>query len=251
MTGNARIKCMSCVRSNLLTIFTLIGVVVGSVLGIVLRSSRDEAWTQREVIYIQFVGDLFLRILKGLVLPLVVSTLIAAIGSLDLSVSGKMARVGGIYYVITTTLAIILGIVLAVTIQPGANRSGTDTGSGSDINVRNVTTVDTLLDLVRNMFPPNYVQACTQQYQTVIIPPEGYDERKFKRSLIGVAVKIYFYLKYFKILIYFYPSSLYRNKQVVYLVNLCCHKYAIKVFYLLSNCLLITLWNQEIIVAIN
>lgn len=178
MTGKARMKCMSCMRTNLLTILTLIGVVIGSVLGIVLRSSRDEAWTQREIIYIQFVGDLFLRILKGLVLPLIVSTLIAAIGGLDLSVSGKMARVGGIYYVITTTIAIVLGIVLAVTIQPGANRSGSP-GSGPEISVRNVTTVDTMLDLVRNMFPPNYVQACTQQYQTVITPPVGYDERKF------------------------------------------------------------------------
>lgn len=171
-----RAKCVSCMRSNLLTILTLIGVVVGAVLGIVLRSSRDDPWTQREVSYIQFVGDIFLRILKGLVLPLVVSTLIAAIGSLDLSVSGKMARVGGIYYIITTTLAIVLGIVLAVTIKPGANRSGHDENV-PEINVRNVTTVDTLLDLVRNMFPPNYVQACTQQYQTVLSSP-GYDERK-------------------------------------------------------------------------
>lgn len=173
-----RVKCLSCLHSNLLTILTLIGVVVGSVLGIILRSTRDDPWTQREVIYIQFIGDLFLRILKGLVLPLVVTTLIAAIGSLDLSVSGKMARIGGIYYVITTTIAIVLGIVLAVTIKPGANRSG-DATSGPEISVRNVTTADTLLDLVRNMFPPNYVQACTQQYQTVLKPPVGYDERKF------------------------------------------------------------------------
>lgn len=177
MIKNFRVKCMSCMRTNLLTLLTLIGVVAGCVLGIILRSSRDGTWTEREVSYIQFVGDLFLRILKGLVLPLIVTTLIAAIGDLDLSVSGKMARVGGIYYVITTTIAIVLGIVLAVTIKPGANRSG-DTGNVPEISVRNVTTVDTLLDLVRNMFPPNYVQACTQQYQTVLKAPVGYDERK-------------------------------------------------------------------------
>lgn len=188
MFEKARLKCLSCVCSNLLTILTLCGVIIGSVLGIVLRSSRDEAWTQREVVYIQFVGDLFLRMLKGLVLPLIVSTLIAAIGSLDLSVSGKMGRVGGIYYITTTTLAIVLGIVLAVTIQPGANRTGSDT-SGPVVTIRNVTTVDTLMDLVRNMFPPNYVQACTQQYQTVLVSPEGYDERKFNYLFFGGGIK--------------------------------------------------------------
>lgn len=176
---------MSCMRTNLLTILTLIGVVVGSVLGIILRSTRDGTWTEREVVYIQFVGDLFLRILKGLVLPLIVSTLIAAIGTLDLSVSGKMARVGGIYYVITTTVAIVLGIVLAVTIKPGANRSGDSGDSGAEISIRNVTTVDTLLDLVRNMFPPNYVQACTQQYQTVLTAPAGYDEPDIYKWKMG------------------------------------------------------------------
>ncbi|KAG4077429.1 hypothetical protein HA402_002856 [Bradysia odoriphaga] len=181
---NKRAKCMSCMRTNLLTILTLIGVVVGSVLGIILRSTRDGTWTEREVVYIQFVGDLFLRILKGLVLPLIVSTLIAAIGSLDLSVSGKMARVGGTYYIITTTIAIVLGIVLAVTIKPGANRSG-DSGNQPEISVRNVTTVDTLLDLVRNMFPPNYVQACTQQYQTVLTGPAGYDEPDIYKWKMG------------------------------------------------------------------
>lgn len=59
--------------------------------------------------YINYVGDLFLRMLKSLILPLIVSSLVSAIGSLDLSLSGRIgARAIG-YYMITTVCAVVLG----------------------------------------------------------------------------------------------------------------------------------------------
>ena len=36
---------------------------------------------------------------------------------------------------------------------------------------RNVTTADTLMDLVRNLFPENIIQACLEKVQTVIKYP--------------------------------------------------------------------------------
>lgn len=75
---------------NMLTMLTVLGVVAGVILGFILRNSRDEPWTKREIMYIQFPGDLFLRMLKALILPLIVSSIISAIGGLDLNLSGKV-----------------------------------------------------------------------------------------------------------------------------------------------------------------
>ena len=47
---------------------------------------------------------------------------------------------------------------------------------------RNVTTADTLMDLVRNMFPPNIVQATLQQYRTTLIYPGNVTAMKLGRS---------------------------------------------------------------------
>lgn len=64
-----------------------------------------------------------------------------------------------------------------LTIRPGIDRSANVDGISQTANqtrmskYRKVTTTDTLLDLVRNMFPPNIVQACMEQYQTVLTPP--------------------------------------------------------------------------------
>ena len=90
---------------------------------------------------------------------------------MDLSLSGKVGLRAILYYVATTVLAVILGIILVVSIQPGDNVSG-DHDPELDQHKKNVTTEDTLMDLVRNCFPPNLVQATMQQYRTHLIYPE-------------------------------------------------------------------------------
>lgn len=135
-----------CLKTNLLTILTVVGVIGGVVLGFILRASRNEPWPARQILYVNFAGDIFLRILKSLILPLIVSSLISAIGSLDLSLSGRIgARAIG-YYLATTISAVILGIIVVVIIHPGKGDSNSIARSGMS---RNVTTVDTLMDLFR------------------------------------------------------------------------------------------------------
>lgn len=140
--GNRLVRCL---RMNLLTILTIAGVVLGGALGLILRASATTEWTPREIMYINFAGDLFLRMLKSLILPLIISSLISAIANMDLSLSGKIALRAIAYYLITTVLAVILGIILVVSIQPGQNQSMETT----ETYTRTVNTADTLLDLVR------------------------------------------------------------------------------------------------------
>jgi Na+/H+-dicarboxylate symporter len=166
-----KLKMSKNLRDNLLTILMICGVVIGAVVGLIMRKialDNDNPWTQREVSYVNFLGELFLNMLKALILPLIASSLIAAVGSLDLSLSGKIGGRAIVYYLTTTVMAVILGIILVVTVQPGSRHTGdAETESG---DTRNVTTTDTMMDLVRHMFPPNLVQACLSHYQTVLKP---------------------------------------------------------------------------------
>ena len=76
-----------CLRTGGLTVATMGGVVGGVVFGLVLRQCKEK-WTDREVMYVTYVGEIFLRMLKALILPLIVPSLITAVGSLDMSLSG-------------------------------------------------------------------------------------------------------------------------------------------------------------------
>ncbi|CAO1375909.1 unnamed protein product [Diamesa serratosioi] len=166
-------KSKGFIGENLLTILTIIGVVGGTIMGLVLKNS-GQTWTEREVMYIQYPGDLFLRMLKCLIVPLIVSSITSAIGALDLSLSKKIALRSIIYYFTTTVCAVILGIILVTTIRPGSGQNSTQTG-GKKIT-RDVLTADTLLDLIRNLFPPNIIQATMFQYRTQLeLPPNATD----------------------------------------------------------------------------
>ncbi|KAJ8941971.1 hypothetical protein NQ314_010192 [Rhamnusium bicolor] len=141
-----RNKCLACLKSNTLTIATVTGVVLGAIIGIILRETKEE-WTEREIMYIGYIGAVFLQMLKSLILPLIISSLVSAIASLDLSLSGKIAARAIAYYLTTTFAAVVLGMILVVSIRPGANHNE-DVKTNSTEQSRNVTTVDTLLDLV-------------------------------------------------------------------------------------------------------
>jgi len=157
-------------KENLLTIGTLAGVIIGVILGVCLKNSSDEPWSRRDAMYVSYIGKLFLNMLKCVIIPLIIPSLIAAIGSMDLSLSGKVGLRAVVYYMATTVLAVILGIILVTTIRPGAGGINEE-DLQEQTTKRNITTADTLMDLLRNCFPPNIIQAGLQQHKTELIYP--------------------------------------------------------------------------------
>lgn len=95
-------ECTSFLRSNALTIATFFGVIAGAILGVILRESKETEWSKRDVMYVSFVGKLFLSALKSIIVPLVIPSLIIAIGTLDISISGKIGGRAIAYYMSTT-----------------------------------------------------------------------------------------------------------------------------------------------------
>lgn len=151
------------IRKNLLTILTLFAVVFGSTIGIILRNygkPAGERWTKREIAYVGFVGELFLRALKAMIIPLLVSSVISAVGFLDISHSKKIALRSIAFYATTTVSAVILGIILVLIIQPGV---GVDIEKKPQKDNLTVLTVDTIMDLIRNVIPENLPQAAIEQ----------------------------------------------------------------------------------------
>lgn len=84
-------KVKKLVRRHLLMLLTALGVVAGLLLGFMLSASSSQVrWSKRQVMYVQFLGDLYLRMLNCLILPLVVSAVISAVGCLDLRTSWRI-----------------------------------------------------------------------------------------------------------------------------------------------------------------
>nr|KAF6434455.1 solute carrier family 1 member 1 [Molossus molossus] len=150
-------------KKNWLLLSTVAAVVLGIAVGVLVREYSK--LSNLEKFYFAFPGEILMRMLKLIILPLIVSSMITGVAALDSNVSGKIGLRAVVYYFSTTVIAVILGIVLVVSIKPGVTQKVDEidrTGSSPE-----VSTVDAMLDLIRNMFPENLVQACFQQYKTM------------------------------------------------------------------------------------
>ncbi|XP_034760967.1 excitatory amino acid transporter 1-like isoform X2 [Acipenser ruthenus] len=147
-------------RRNAFVLFTITAVIIGILLGFSLRSYK---MSYREVKYFSFPGELLMRMLQMLVLPLLVSSLVTGMAALDSKASGKMGLRAVVYYTSTTVIAVFIGIIMVLIIHPG---KGSKDEFKKQQKIQQVSPADAFLDLIRNMFPPNIVQACTQQFKT-------------------------------------------------------------------------------------
>uniref|UniRef100_A0A8C6KIY1 Amino acid transporter n=1 Tax=Nothobranchius furzeri TaxID=105023 RepID=A0A8C6KIY1_NOTFU len=150
---------------NLLLGLTVLGVVMGAVFGMLLRYMmvKDNA----ALTMVSFPGDILMRMLKMLILPLIISSLITGLAGLDARSSGRMGSRAMVYYMSTTVIAAILGVILVLGIHPGNPKLRGRTTSTGPKN-QEVSSLDAFLDLIRNLFPENLMQACFQQVQTVL-----------------------------------------------------------------------------------
>ncbi|XP_059501036.1 excitatory amino acid transporter 1-like isoform X1 [Stegostoma tigrinum] len=157
-----------CMKDNGFVLFTVVAVVIGVILGFCLRKYQMNF---RQIKYFSFPGEILMRMLQMLVMPLIISSLVTGMAALDSKASGKMGIRAVIYYTTTTILAVITGIIMVLIIHPGAGGKEKMHREGK---VEEVHSADAFMDLARNMFPPNLVEACFKQFKT------NYGVRKVK-----------------------------------------------------------------------
>ena len=105
-------------KSNLLARI-LIGLVAGAVVGIALGYSSPAA-IKSFVDKTQFFGDLFIRLLKMIVVPVILFSLIAGAASIAPSRLGRVGVRIMAFYIATSALAVSIGLVFANIFQPGS-----------------------------------------------------------------------------------------------------------------------------------
>uniref|UniRef100_A0A0M3IN22 Amino acid transporter n=1 Tax=Ascaris lumbricoides TaxID=6252 RepID=A0A0M3IN22_ASCLU len=93
--------------NNLLLVLTISSVFIGLILGFILRpfNLSDEA-----CLLINFPGEIFLQVLKMMILPLIFSSLISALAQMDASESGQMGITTVVYYIVTAALSTIVSL---------------------------------------------------------------------------------------------------------------------------------------------
>jgi Na+/H+-dicarboxylate symporter len=118
------------------------------------------------------IGDLFLNALKMLIVPLVMSALISGISSIGHGANiGRMGAKAVVYYLTTSVLAILVGLVMVNLLQPGIVDGRP---AGELLNLTHDATTEAALDQIENrtdtsvaaillqLLPPNIIEAAAQ-----------------------------------------------------------------------------------------
>jgi len=144
-----------------------IAIVLGLAAGIVLGE---------KVVHIKIVGDIFIRLLKVIIIPLILASMVTGIVSLgDMKKLGRIGLKTFLYYIATTTLAVCIGLILVNLINPGVGVN-IEAEAATDLSGREAPSI---VSIITDIIPENLFVAMAKDKVLSII---------FFSILLGVAI---------------------------------------------------------------
>ena len=134
----------------------IVCMILGTILGIVFNQyGFSDSYSYNLII---LLGDIFIRLLKMVIVPLIFTSIIIGVSSIK--TPSKLGRLGTktfIYYLSTSLAAILIGLTLANLIQPGMGADLIDQAGAFDTN--KLSTSTSILDILKRMIPTNPISA--------------------------------------------------------------------------------------------
>lgn len=119
----------------------LIGLILGAILGIILGKTLQGDSLQKAIGWIKPFGDLFVNLLKMIMMPIIFSTLIVGASSISPANLGKIGIRILIFYLITSAIAVCIGLLMGSIFQPNAQLSSFADAAGKAAQVPKVSEV--------------------------------------------------------------------------------------------------------------
>jgi len=136
-------------------------ILIAFVLAIIIGISLPE-----QAGYLRWLGDLFLRALKMIIVPLVFSSIVSGVANLGSGNSlGRLGIKTITYYISTSVIAILTGLLLVNIVKPGV---GADLGFRMDVPELTSST-GSLSDIILRMIPTNIFDALASADMLAII----------------------------------------------------------------------------------
>jgi aerobic C4-dicarboxylate transport protein len=134
---------------KVLYVQVIIGIIAGVIVGSLFPEFSPVA---------KLISDMFINMIRMVIAPVIFFTIVLGIaGAGDLKKVGRVGGKGLLYFEIVTTLAIVIGLVVANIIEPGVgvdyNAGGTASPFKSDVHGFNWT------DFILHIIPTNVVDA--------------------------------------------------------------------------------------------
>ncbi|VDI07835.1 Hypothetical predicted protein [Mytilus galloprovincialis] len=174
-----REKCLEIVKANLLVLLTLVGAAIGFIIGVIVRNTNP---TDSTLMWVGILGEVYLNMLKMMIVPLIVSSVITGTATLDPKANGKISLVCLGYIMSMNFLGCLVGSILCVIVRPG-EIAKTEVHAFNSVPLE---TEDIFADLLRNIFPGNLIAATFRKTMT------SYDTEQYRvnETVNGTIVEV-------------------------------------------------------------
>ncbi len=137
----------------------LIALVAGILVGWAVFDNAPDKKAAAEVAgYLSLLSEVFLRLIKMLIAPLVFSTLVVGIAHMgDAASVGRVFAKAFAWFITASLVSLVLGLVLANVLQPGTDLGLPLPEAGAATNL--ATSKFTLKDFVTHLVPKSFVEA--------------------------------------------------------------------------------------------
>ena len=137
-------------------------LVLGIIVGYMIFISYPDKKTAAQIAgYISILSDVFLRLIKMLIGPLVFATLVVGIAHMgDASSVGRVFVKALGWFIVASLVSLVLGMLLANLLQPGHNLGLPLPDIGASANL--ATAKFTLKDFVSHLVPKSFAEAMAQ-----------------------------------------------------------------------------------------
>jgi Na+/H+-dicarboxylate symporter len=144
---------------NRLTFYIVVGMALGVIVGYVChRSAAGAAEAKTIAGYFSIITDIFLRLVKMIIAPLVFATLVSGLAGMEGTSDVRRIGLRSVgWFVCASLFSLALGLVLANALQPGAGLHMTQTSS--DVATGLNTAGLNFKDFVTHAFPSSIIDA--------------------------------------------------------------------------------------------
>lgn len=145
-------------KNNRLTIWILVAMLAGIILGYAMHTGMEEVARREVADNLKILTDIFLRLVKMIIAPLVFSTLVVGIAKLgDMKTVGRVGGRALLWFMSASLISLVLGMVLVNLLKPGVGLHLEATGDAADVIGK--TGAFTLKDFIAHLFPKSVVEA--------------------------------------------------------------------------------------------
>jgi Na+/H+-dicarboxylate symporter len=158
-------------KSNKLTLYILVAMLLGAILGYIINKNYDAVYIEKFSKNIKLLTTIFLRLVQMIIAPLVFTTLVVGIAKLgDLKTVGRVGGKAMLWFVTASLVSLLIGLVLVNIFKPGLGIDLSNADMSGAKDVMGKTQTFSMLNFVEHVFPKSMFEAmATNEILQIVI----------------------------------------------------------------------------------